>query len=168
MALAFSWTKALGDWPRYLSGMPITAYQRREHGRDAAEDADLLARDFLKRRLRIETHLLDDLRSEENAEQHVHGERVDVERRQHRKHALAPFDQHRWRTGGRCLVLLTRAGQISVREHRALGQSRRTAGILEHGNGLGRIGNGYASKAPSLWINWPKLTWRSSQATSLS
>src|SRR5258705_10912817 len=85
--------------------------------------------------------MLNNLRSLENSEQHIHRERIDMEWRKHRKEALLTFDKHRRRAGGRCPVLLARACKIGMRKHRALRQTCRPAGILKHGNRLGRIGD---------------------------
>src|SRR6476661_4378014 len=96
--------------------------QRGEHRGHAAEDAYPFRRDILKCGLWIEAHVLNNLRSLENSEQHIHRERIDVEWRKHRKEALLTLGKHRWRAGGRCPVLLAGACEIGVGKHRALRQ----------------------------------------------
>src|SRR4029077_12323712 len=116
--------------------------QRGEHRRHTAEDAYPFRRDILKRGLWIEAHVLNNLCSLENSEQYIHRERIDVEWWKHRKEVLLTFGKHRRRAGGRGPVLLARAWEIGVGKHRALRQTCRPAGILKHGNRLGRIGGG--------------------------
>ena len=56
-----------------------------EHGRHAGEHRDFLRLDVAHRRLGVEARVQHQFGAQADAEQHVHRQRIDVERRQHRQ-----------------------------------------------------------------------------------
>ena len=81
----------------------------------------------------------DQLGAQRHAEQHVHGQRKDVERWQHCQEAFGALFQHR-RIAARGLeVLGTGCREVGMRQHRTLGQAGGAAGVLQHGDGFQRV-----------------------------
>ena len=113
------------------------AEQTDEHGRHAREGGNAALTDLAQYRQHVKTRVQVDLGGSTQAKDHIHHQRVDVERRQHCQHPLLPGHDRRTQhlaqlgTGGR---------DIAVGQHRPLGDAGGAAGILQHSQRVGRIG----------------------------
>ncbi len=112
------------------------ARDRDPHRGNARKRRGALDLDVAHHALDVEALVQRDQMAAPQRRQQHHGQRVDMEQRQHADHAL-----DRIAFGARPLapdvVDRNRRGQIAVAEHRALGQSRGAAGILQQRDVVG-------------------------------
>ena len=118
---------------------------RDKHRRHAGERGDLLLHQILDHRVDIEADVLIEFGADAHAEQHVDGQCVDVERRQHPEQTLIAFVQRRRIGPCRLDALIGCRCQIAMGQHRALRQAGGAAGILQQRDRIGQIGDRIAA-----------------------